>query len=57
MLANVDLALARDDVDAAVVMLQNILPTESTYVQAREKMARIYLERKHSEKLYITCYK
>uniref|UniRef100_A0A9J7ZXX0 Tetratricopeptide repeat domain 21A n=1 Tax=Cyprinus carpio carpio TaxID=630221 RepID=A0A9J7ZXX0_CYPCA len=57
MLANVDLALARDDVDAAVVMLQNILPTESTYVQAREKMARIYLERKHNEKLYITCYK
>ncbi|XP_016092333.1 tetratricopeptide repeat protein 21B-like [Sinocyclocheilus grahami] len=57
MLANVDLALARDDVDAAVVMLQNILPTESTYIQAREKMAHIYLERKHNEKLYITCYR
>uniref|UniRef100_A0A673GRS8 Tetratricopeptide repeat protein 21B-like n=1 Tax=Sinocyclocheilus rhinocerous TaxID=307959 RepID=A0A673GRS8_9TELE len=50
MLANVDLALARDDVDAAVVVLQNILPTESTYIQAREKMAHIYLERKHNEK-------
>uniref|UniRef100_A0A673GRR5 Tetratricopeptide repeat protein 21B-like n=1 Tax=Sinocyclocheilus rhinocerous TaxID=307959 RepID=A0A673GRR5_9TELE len=57
MLANVDLALARDDVDAAVVVLQNILPTESTYIQAREKMAHIYLERKHNEKLYITCYR
>lgn len=57
MLANVDLALARDDVDAAVVVLQNILPTESTYIQAREKMALIYLERKHNEKLYITCYR
>ncbi|XP_016326977.1 tetratricopeptide repeat protein 21B [Sinocyclocheilus anshuiensis] len=57
MLANVDLALARDDVDAAVVVLQNILPTESAYIQAREKMAHIYLERKHNEKLYITCYR
>ncbi|XP_026057521.1 tetratricopeptide repeat protein 21A-like [Carassius auratus] len=51
VLAYVDLALVRDDVDAAVVMLQNI------FIQAREKMAQIYLERKHKEKLYITCYK
>ncbi|XP_073686749.1 tetratricopeptide repeat protein 21A-like [Garra rufa] len=57
MLANVDLALARDDVDAAVVMLQNILPTESTYIQARKKMAHIYLERKNNKKLYIACYR
>ncbi|KAL1248216.1 hypothetical protein QQF64_021534 [Cirrhinus molitorella] len=57
MLANVDLALAREDVDAAVVMLRNILPTESTYIQAREKMAHIYLERKNNRKLYIACYR
>ncbi|XP_050953552.1 tetratricopeptide repeat protein 21A isoform X2 [Labeo rohita] len=57
MLANVDLALARDDVDAAVIMLQNILPTESTYIQAREKMAHIYLERKNNKKLYVACYR
>ncbi|XP_077075262.1 tetratricopeptide repeat protein 21B [Siphateles boraxobius] len=57
MLANVDLALGRDDVDAAVAILQNILPTESTYIQAREKMARVYLERKKNKKLYIACYR
>ncbi|XP_043082785.1 tetratricopeptide repeat protein 21A isoform X2 [Puntigrus tetrazona] len=57
VLANADLALARDDVDAAVDVLQNILPAESTYIQAREKMAHIYLERKHDKKLYIACYR
>ncbi|XP_056119594.1 tetratricopeptide repeat protein 21B [Rhinichthys klamathensis goyatoka] len=57
MLANVDLALGRDDVDAAVAILQNILPTESTYIQAREKMAHIYLERRRNQKLYIACYR
>lgn len=57
MLANVDLALGRDDVDAAVSILQNILPAESTYIQAREKMAHIYLERRRNKKLYIACYR
>ncbi|XP_048030804.1 tetratricopeptide repeat protein 21A isoform X1 [Megalobrama amblycephala] len=57
MLANVDLALGRDDVDAAVSILHNILPAESTYIQAREKMAHIYLERRRNKKLYIACYR
>ncbi|XP_073797334.1 tetratricopeptide repeat protein 21A isoform X2 [Danio rerio] len=56
-LAHVDLALTRDDVDAAVLILQNILPTESSYIQAREKMAHIYLERRNDKKLFIACYK
>ncbi|XP_051538517.1 tetratricopeptide repeat protein 21B [Myxocyprinus asiaticus] len=57
MLADVDLALVRDDVDTAVVILQNILPNESTYIQAREKMAHIYLERRSNKKLYVACYR
>ncbi|XP_051970171.1 tetratricopeptide repeat protein 21B [Xyrauchen texanus] len=57
MLANVDLALVRDDVDTAIVILQNILPNESTYIQAREKMAHIYLERRSNKKLYVACYR
>ncbi|KAG1934258.1 tetratricopeptide repeat protein 21B [Pimephales promelas] len=57
MLANVDLALGRDDVDAAVAILKTILPNESTYIQAREKMAHIYLERRRNHKLYIACYR
>lgn len=47
----------RNDVDAAVVILQNILPHESSYIQAREKLAHIYLERKNNKKLYIACYR
>nr|XP_055038043.1 tetratricopeptide repeat protein 21B isoform X1 [Misgurnus anguillicaudatus] len=56
-LANVDLALARDDVDAAVVLLKNIQPHESAYIQAREKMAHIYLKKKNNKTLYIACYR
>lgn len=56
-LVSVDLALIRNDVDDALVILQNILPHESTYIQSREKMARIYLERKNNKKLYIACYR
>ncbi|XP_056594035.1 tetratricopeptide repeat protein 21B isoform X2 [Triplophysa dalaica] len=56
-LVSVDLALMRNDVDAAVVILQNILPHESIYIQAREKLAHIYLERKNNKKLYIACYR
>ncbi|XP_065115136.1 tetratricopeptide repeat protein 21B [Paramisgurnus dabryanus] len=56
-LANVDLALARDDVDAAVVLLKKIQPHESAYIQAREKMAHIYLKKNNNKMLYIACYR
>ncbi|XP_076827471.1 tetratricopeptide repeat protein 21B [Brachyhypopomus gauderio] len=57
LLANVDLALAKDDVDSAFNVLQNIKPGESSYTKAKEKMALIYLERLRNKQLYIVCYR
>lgn len=57
MVANVDLALAKDNIDAALNALGNIMPNESIYIHAKEKMACIYLERLGSKSLYIACYR
>ena len=57
MVANVDLALAKDDVDTALSILQGIPPGKPSYAQAKEKMAYIYLERMRNKKLYVECYR
>ncbi|XP_060776687.1 tetratricopeptide repeat protein 21B [Neoarius graeffei] len=57
MVANVDLALAKDNIDAALNALRNIMPGESIYIHAKEKMACIYLERLRNKSLYIACYR
>uniref|UniRef100_A0AAR2K0A0 Tetratricopeptide repeat domain 21B n=1 Tax=Pygocentrus nattereri TaxID=42514 RepID=A0AAR2K0A0_PYGNA len=57
MVANVDLALAKDDVDTALNVLQSVPPGKSSYIQAKEKMACIYLERMRNKKFYIECYR
>ncbi|KAI5106513.1 tetratricopeptide repeat protein 21A isoform X4, partial [Silurus meridionalis] len=57
MIANVDLALAKDNIDAALNALGNIIPGEPIYIHAKEKMACIYLERLRNKRLYIACYR
>lgn len=57
MVANADLALAKDNIDAALNALGNIMPGESIYIHAKEKMACIYLERQRNKNLYIACYR
>lgn len=57
LVANVDLALAKDDVDSALNVLRSIPSGKSSYIQAKKKMAYIYLERMRNKKLYIECYK
>lgn len=57
MVANVDLALAKDNIDAALNALKSIMPGASIYIHAKEKMACIYLERLRNKSLYITCYR
>uniref|UniRef100_A0A8B9RLV5 Tetratricopeptide repeat domain 21A n=1 Tax=Astyanax mexicanus TaxID=7994 RepID=A0A8B9RLV5_ASTMX len=57
MVANVDLALAKDDVDTALNVLRTITPGNSCYIQGKEKMANIYLERMRNKKLYIESYR
>lgn len=55
--ANSDLALARGDVEGALAMLRNITPEQAYFVQAREKMAEIYLNYRKDKRLYASCYR
>ncbi|XP_016861332.1 tetratricopeptide repeat protein 21A isoform X13 [Homo sapiens] len=56
-IANVDLVLSKGNVDVALNMLRNILPKQSCYMEAREKMANIYLQTLRDRRLYIRCYR
>ncbi|KAK6310126.1 hypothetical protein J4Q44_G00200070 [Coregonus suidteri] len=42
-IANADLALLRGDTELALSMLRNITPVQPYYIQAKEKMADIYI--------------
>ena len=56
-IANADLALAREDIEGALAMLRNITPEQPYFVQAREKMADIYLNYRKDKRLYASCYR
>nr|XP_060494263.1 tetratricopeptide repeat protein 21A [Panthera onca] len=56
-IANVDLALSSGNVDVALSMLRNITPKQPFYVEAKEKMANIYLQTRKDICLYIGCYR
>lgn len=55
-IANVDLALSKGDMDVALSLLRNVVPTQPYYVEAKEKMASIYLKAHKDVRLYIGCY-
>jgi len=55
-IANVDLALARNDIEGALEMLRTIGPDQPYFIQAREKMADIYLYHRKDKRLYASCY-
>ncbi|XP_025066743.1 tetratricopeptide repeat protein 21B isoform X2 [Alligator sinensis] len=57
VIANADLALAQGDVEQALTMLRNITPEQPYFVQAKEKMADIYLQYRKDKKLYASCYR
>uniref|UniRef100_A0A668AU10 Tetratricopeptide repeat domain 21B n=1 Tax=Myripristis murdjan TaxID=586833 RepID=A0A668AU10_9TELE len=56
-IANADLALLRGDTELALSMLRNITPEQPYYVQAKEKMADIYLNHRKEKRLYASCYR
>ena len=56
-IAGTELALSRGNVDQALALLQAIGPDQSYYLDARERMANIYLQYRKDTKLYITCYR
>ncbi|XP_047456224.1 tetratricopeptide repeat protein 21B [Mugil cephalus] len=56
-IANADLALLRGDTELALNMLRNITPEQPYYIQAKEKMADIYLNHRKEKRLYASCYR
>nr|KAG5695130.1 hypothetical protein BaRGS_017229 [Batillaria attramentaria] len=56
MIANADLSLARGDIEMALGMLR-IQPNQPYFVEAREKMADIYLHHRKDKRLYASCYR
>ncbi|XP_015214562.1 tetratricopeptide repeat protein 21B isoform X1 [Lepisosteus oculatus] len=56
-IANADLALLRGDTELALSMLRNITPEQQYYIQAKEKMADIYLHYRKEKRLYASCYR
>lgn len=57
MIANAELALTNGDVEQALSMLRNVSPEQPYFVQAKEKMADIYLQHRKDKKLYVSCYR
>ncbi|CAG0921103.1 unnamed protein product [Notodromas monacha] len=55
--SNADMFLSRGDVDGALSILKNIGPEQAYYLQAREKMAKIYLDYRKDPRMYAACYK
>ncbi|XP_077010168.1 tetratricopeptide repeat protein 21B isoform X2 [Tamandua tetradactyla] len=56
-IANADLALAQGDVERALHMLRNVTTEQPYFIEAKEKMADIYLKYRKEKMLYITCYR
>ena len=56
-ISNSDLAINRGDIEGALAMLRNITPEQPYFVQAREKMAEIYLHHRKDKRLYASCYR
>jgi tetratricopeptide repeat protein 21B len=55
-IANASLALARGEVDAALGILATIDSEKRYYVEAKHKMAEIYLKHKSDQKAYARCF-
>ena len=55
--ANADLALSKGEVDSALNILRAITPSQPYYLQAREKMANIYLHYRKDKKMFAQCYR
>ena len=56
-IANADMSIKRGDVEEGLAILGAITPAQSYYVQAKQKMADIYLTHRKDKMLYAACYK
>jgi tetratricopeptide repeat protein 21B len=56
-IANANFAVERGEIDSALGLLREISPDQSYYIQAREKMAEIYLKYRKDKRLYAGVYR
>ena len=56
-MANADLALQRGETDTALNVLRTISSEQPYFIQAKEKMAQIYLVHRKDKKMYAQCYR
>ena len=56
-IANCDVILAAGDVEGALAQLQAVTDDQAYYVDARRKMADIYLKYRKDKRLYASCYR
>ncbi|XP_071548285.1 tetratricopeptide repeat protein 21B-like [Panulirus ornatus] len=56
-IASADLALMRGDVEHALSLLRAIGPEQQYYLQARDKMASIYLNHLKDKRMFASCYR
>lgn len=57
LLTNVDLLIKRKEINKAIEILLQVRNDHPYYIQAREKLAEIYLKHRRDKKLYIKTYK
>lgn len=57
MILNAEQALEKRDVKSAIEVLNKIKPEESYYMQARTKLAEIYLKRRRDKSAYMQCFR
>ncbi|KAK3857879.1 hypothetical protein Pcinc_020970 [Petrolisthes cinctipes] len=56
-MASADLALARGDPQHALSLLRAVEPIQQYYLQARDKMASIYLNHLKDKRMFASCYR
>ena len=56
-IANADLAIASGNTEQALAALKAVTPDHPHYIQARRKMADIFLKHQKNKEQYIQCYK
>jgi len=56
-IANSELSVKRGDIESALSTLRTIKPNQPYYVQAKQKMAAIFLQYRKDKQLFTSCYR
>lgn len=56
MILNADYAVSGKNIQHAIDMLSKVTPEESYYLEAKTKLAHIYLKERKDNRAYLQCY-